>query len=87
MIQVSYLLRKLFDVNRGEEQKALLMFSYIFFIIASLLILKSIRDSLLLIKLGIESLPYAFLLTALSAIFIMSIYTKIIKKIKFNKPV
>ena len=79
------LLRKLFDIRPGEEQKALLTFSYIFLIIATLLILKSLRDSLLLYRFGVSNLPYAFLLIAISAAVIINIYSKFVKKIRLNR--
>jgi len=83
--KLNRLFNKLFDIRQGEEQKALLMFIYIFFIIASLLILKSLRDSLLLTRFGISKLPYAFVLTAVFATILITIYSLFAKKIQFNK--
>ena len=76
---------KIIDLRRGEERKVLLMFIYLFLIIASLLILKSLRDSFLLTQLGISQLPHAFLLIALSATSFSIVYIKISKVFKLNK--
>ncbi len=60
------------------------MFFYIFLIIASLLILKPIRNSLFLIKFGIEQLPYAYVLVAISAIAFIKIYSRYSGRIRLN---
>jgi len=69
------ILKKLFDIREGEETNALLMFSYIFLIIASLLIVKPVRNSLFLTHIGISKLPYAFILVALAAAAIINLYS------------
>ncbi len=70
---------KLFDIRQGEGLRALLMFSYIFLIISSLLILKPVRQSLFLVKFGYEKLPYVYMLMALVGglvAWLLSRYTK-----------
>lgn len=75
------LLKKLFDIREGEGLRAFLMFSYIFLIIASLLIVKPVRNSLFLTTFGVEKLPYAFILVAaISGLFIY-VYSKFSQKI------
>ncbi|MEE4311046.1 MAG: Npt1/Npt2 family nucleotide transporter [candidate division KSB1 bacterium] len=71
-----HFLTKLFDIKRGEEEKALLMFLNIFLIIASLLIVKPVRTSLFLNNIGIAELPYAFILVAISAAIVTHLYTR-----------
>ena len=78
------ILKKLFDIREGEESNALLMFSYIFLIIASLLIVKPVRNSLFLTHFGISKLPYAFILVALTAAAITNFYSSWSQKIRLN---
>lgn len=78
------ILKKLFDIREGEESNALLMFSYIFLIIASLLIVKPVRNSLFLTHFGISKLPYAFILVALAAAAITNFYSSWSQKIRLN---
>ncbi|MFZ0390847.1 MAG: Npt1/Npt2 family nucleotide transporter, partial [Calditrichia bacterium] len=79
----NYLL-KIFDIREGEEQRALLMFFYIFLIIASLLIIKPVRNSLFLSRFGVQQLPYAFLLVALAAVFVSTVYSRISLRFRLN---
>lgn len=78
------LFQKLFDIRQGEGSRAVLMFLYIFLIIASLLIVKPVRNSLFLTHFGISKLPYAFILVAVFAAFITNIYSRFAKKIRLN---
>ena len=78
------ILKKLFDIREGEETNALLMFSYIFLIIASLLIVKPVRNSLFLTHIGISKLPYAFILVALAAAAIINLYSSWSQKIRLH---
>lgn len=78
------ILKKLFDIREGEESNALLMFAYIFLIIASLLIVKPVRNSLFLTHFGISKLPYAFILVALAAAAITNFYSSWSQKIRLN---
>lgn len=79
------LLRKLFDIREGEELRALLMFLYIFLIIASLLIIKPVRSSLFLTHIGVAKLPYVFILIAGSAAIVISLYSKFSNLVQLNK--
>lgn len=70
---------KLFDIREGEGIRASLMFTYIFLLISSLLILKPVRQSLFLVKFGYEKLPYVYMLMALFGglvAWLLSRYTK-----------
>ncbi len=78
-------LHKIFDLRKGEKTIVFLMFLYLFLIIASLLIIKPVRNSLFLSHYGVSQLPYAFLLVAVSAAGVVQFYTKISKKFRFNK--
>ena len=78
------LLKKLFDIREGEGLRASLMFVYIFLLIASLLIVKPVRNSLFLSHFGASQLPYVYMLVAVSAAIIISLYTKFSKRIRLN---
>ena len=65
MTEIKKQIRLLFDIREGEGKKVTLMFFLIFFLIASLLIIKPVRNSLFLVELGAAKLPYAFILVAL----------------------
>nr|NIW79005.1 hypothetical protein [Calditrichia bacterium] len=81
---MSTLLRKLFDIRPGEGSRALLMFLYIFSVISSLLILKPMRNSLFLTNFGAENLPYVFILVAVFAAVISTIYSRFAKRIRLH---
>ncbi|MCK4538422.1 MAG: MFS transporter [Candidatus Krumholzibacteria bacterium] len=61
------IINRLFDIRKGEWRRALLMFAYIFLLIASVMILKPVRNSLFLFHHGAGRLPYVFILVALFA--------------------
>jgi AAA family ATP:ADP antiporter len=75
---------KLFDIREGEGLRAFLMFASIFLLIASLLILKPVRNSLFLVKFGVEKLPHVFVLVALFSALIASVYSKYSRKVRLN---
>lgn len=73
---VRLIIKRLFGLREGEIKIALLMQSYIFFIIATLLIIKPTINSLFISKVGVENLPYGYLLVALAAIITSYFYSK-----------
>lgn len=78
------LFEKLFGVREGEGFRVSLMFAYIFFVIASLMIVKPVRNSLFLTHLGISQLPFAFVLVAAASGLVVSIYSRLSRKIRLN---
>ncbi len=64
----------------GEEKTALLFFSYFFLITAPHTIIKSIRNASFLDTLGKDSLPYAYLLTALLTGLVVALHTSLQKR-------
>lgn len=80
-----YFLRKTFDLREGEVKRALLMQLNIFLIISTLLLVKSTVQALFVTTYGKESLPLAFVLAAIPAAIISSVYTRILAKMAFNK--
>ena len=75
---------KIFDIRKGEVLRASLMFSYIFLVIASLMIIKPVRNSLFLVKFGVDKLPYVYILVALFSFLIASLYSGISRRIRLN---
>ncbi|NIO49263.1 MAG: hypothetical protein GTN73_07505 [Candidatus Aminicenantes bacterium] len=60
------------------------MFASIFLLIASLLIVKPVRNSLFLVKFGVEKLPYVFVLVALFSALVATVYSKYSRKVRLN---
>ncbi len=69
-------LLKTFDIREGEYQRVLLMQLNIFLIVLTLLIIKPVVNAQFLSVIGIEQLPFAFLLVAISAMGISTIYAR-----------
>ncbi len=76
--------RKTFDIRRGEGKRAFLMWTNIFLIISSLLIIKPVCFSLFLLKFGVSQLPYVFILVAIFAAAVASYYSRLVKKVNFE---
>ena len=71
-------------IRKGEGRRSILMFAYIFFVIASLMIVKPVRNALFLTEYGPEKLPFAFMLTAVFAAFIAFNYSRLAGKMPFR---
>ncbi len=78
-------LYKLFNIRKGEAGKVLLMFFYLFFIIATLLIIKPVRNSLFLTYLGIARLPTAYIFVAVAAVIFTNIYTVFSSRVRLDR--
>jgi len=78
------IIKKIFDFREGESAIASLMFGYIFLIIAVLMIVKPVRNSMFLVHFGVEQLPYVFIMVAFFAAIITWISTKHSEKIQLN---
>lgn len=76
--------RRVTGIREGEGFRSVLMFSYIFLIIASLLIFKPVRNSLFLTRYGASQLPYAYLLVAVIAGLVTFTYARLIQRIRFG---
>jgi ATP/ADP translocase len=61
------MLERLFQIRRGESTRAVLLFAYLFLVIASFVVTKTTRDALFLERYGAERLPYADIAAARSA--------------------
>ena len=60
------------------------MFTILFLFITCLMIVKPIRNSLFLVRFGVEKLPYVFVLVALFSAAVASLYTRYSKRIRLN---
>lgn len=70
-------IKKVFDIREGELHVALLMQGYIFLVIATLLIIKPTVNALFISDLGVENLPYGYLMVAITAVITSYFYSKI----------
>lgn len=68
-------LSRVITLYPGEEKNALLFFLYFFLITAPHTIIKSLRNAVFLDSLGKNSLPYAYLLTALLTGLVVALHT------------
>ena len=80
-----YFLRKTFDLREGEMKRALLMQLNIFLIITTLLMVKSTVQALFVTTYGKESLPLAFVLAAIPAAIVSTVYARVLARVAFNK--
>src|SRR5699024_6599706 len=64
------------DLKPGEGKLVGLMFLYNFILLVSLYLLKPVRDSLFLVEMGPQQLPYVFMLTALVAVPVSMGYSR-----------
>lgn len=81
---MNHILKQL-GIRRGEELRAGLMFSYIFLVIAALLIARPVRYSLFLTEFGPQQLPYAFILVALTSTLVALAYARLASRIPLNR--
>ena len=82
---IQLFLRKTFDIRSGEVIRATLMLINLFLIITTLLIVKPTVNGLFLSKFGIQNLPYAFLLVAIAAVLVTSLYARLVNKVSLDK--
>lgn len=77
-------LNRILDVREGELRRVLLMFSYLLLIIGCYVTTKSVRDALFLKQIGIEQLPYVFILIALVVGVISSAYSRLAARVSLR---
>jgi AAA family ATP:ADP antiporter len=78
------LLQKIFDIRREEASRALILFGYIFLIITSHLILKSMTRSLFLKNIGPEQLPLLYILVAVGVGALAVLYSQLTVHIRLD---
>ncbi|MCH8287600.1 MAG: hypothetical protein IID12_00650 [Candidatus Marinimicrobia bacterium] len=78
-------IRRIFSLKEGEGARTALMFSFIFLLVTSLLIVKPVRNSLFLVNVGISKLPYAFILVAVFSAIVVTLFSKYSTKFHVGK--
>ena len=78
-------LDSIFDIRKGEIALTALMFSNYFLILVTYYFLKPARDSLFLVKVSPQMLPVVFIITALVAIPVTTLYSKASRTLKLNQ--
>ncbi len=74
---------KLFNIRKGEERRALLMFAYIFLVINALMIIKPVSHAQFLATFGARQLPFVFILVAVFAAGVSTIYGRLLGSTSF----
>jgi ATP/ADP translocase len=70
-------LRRVLNIKAGEAKVAFLLFSYFFLIAAPLAIIKTLRTTDFLVRMGVGALPIAYLLSAIVTGLIILLHSKI----------
>ena len=78
-------LQKYFDIREGEYQRVFLMQLNIFLIICTLLTIKPVVNARFLTTIGIERLPILFILVAVAAMIVSSLYSSQLRKYALEK--
>ncbi|MBN2012636.1 hypothetical protein JW960_25125 [candidate division KSB1 bacterium] len=78
-------IRQILGIQKGEGRITSIMFMYVFLLIATLLIVKPVRNSLFISHFGVAKLPYAFLSVALFAAIITHLYSKFMDRLHLNR--
>lgn len=78
-------LQKSFDIREGEYQRVFLMQLNIFLIICTLLTIKPVVNARFLSSIGIDQLPMLFLLVALAAMVVSSLYSRQLQRYALQK--
>src|SRR5215831_17700811 len=76
---------RVFDVQKQERERVLLMSSYLLLIIAAYSIAKAVRDSLFVIQIGPAQLPYVYLLIAGAMGLVSAVYTRAVARIGLHR--
>ena len=80
-------LQRLLDVRPGEAARIGFMAAFLFFLLAANNVVKIVRDSLFLSRFPIIHLPYVYLLAALVAATVISIYSRYTSRFSFSQVV
>ncbi len=80
-----FFLLKSFDIRSGEERRTLLMQFNIFLIITTLLIVKPTVNGLFLSRFGVEALPLAFIMVAVVAAVVSTLYSRLLFEVSLYK--
>lgn len=70
------------DVRRDEIVPVAAMFAYFFLVITSYYVIKPVRNSLFLERVGADNLPYIYILTAIVVGVVVSYYARHVEKVR-----
>ena len=76
--------QRIFDIREGELLRASLMFAYLLLVIACYVTTKSVRDAMFLKEIGIDQLPYVFILIAFVVGVISSSYSRAASRVSLS---
>ncbi len=79
------LLSSIVDIRKGEGPLVAFMFFYYYLILITYYFLKPARDSLFLVKLGPEQLPFVFILIALIVAPIATLYSRSTRSLSLTR--
>ena len=71
------------DIRQGEGGRVALMFSYIFLVIGALMIVKPVAGAMFLSTFGATRLPLAFIMVAVLAVSLSSLYARWLRRLDF----
>ncbi|MGH7541073.1 MAG: hypothetical protein ACRELC_08750, partial [Gemmatimonadota bacterium] len=75
-------LRSMVDVRTGERLPVLLMFLYGFLVLTSYYVVKPVRNSVFVDRVGADNLPYVYILTAFVVTLVMIFYSRHVDRVK-----
>jgi ATP:ADP antiporter, AAA family len=75
---------RIFDIRLGEYRRVLLMQLNIFLIIQCLWIIKPVANAQFLSRAGIEKLPLVFVLVAITALVVTTLYSRLQSRLPLN---
>jgi AAA family ATP:ADP antiporter len=74
------IIERLLNLRRGDFGRGILLFIYLFLIIASYVVGKAARDAMFLAEFGAKDLPYADITVAISVGIVVSLYVAIARR-------
>ncbi len=74
-------LKAFVDIRAGEQRRVVLLAFYLFLVITSYYVIKPVRNSLFIQRLGADNLPYIYILTALFVGIMISGYSRVADRI------
>ena len=78
-------IRQFLDVRSGEAARIGFMAAFLFFLLAANNVIKIVRDSLFLSRFSITQLPYVYLLAAVAASVVISIYSRYTSRLSLSQ--
>ena len=79
-----HLFRRAIDIRSGEYARTGLMFACMFLLIAAYVVMKAVRDSLFLYKLGVAQLPLVYILVAVFSGAVAWLYAHFFRRLPIS---